>query len=119
VLFYLVLNADRATVDTCAQQFKASLAGPDFAETAQSPALLQGMALRVPSRAALRAQDETHGVEITIESAASRVRPRGIVLNATERSSAEPVVGAVGGVTKVNYHPPVLTLWRQLTSTKS
>jgi cytidylate kinase len=43
VLFDLVLNMDRLSVDTAVQQIKALLARPEFAETEASRALLQGM----------------------------------------------------------------------------
>ena len=45
VLFDLVLNTDRLSVDTCCAEIKALLARPEFAETDTSRALLQGMAL--------------------------------------------------------------------------
>ena len=68
VLFDMVLNTDRLSVDTCVQMIKALLARPEFAETEASRALLQGMALSAHVRAALRADEDTDGVDITIDS---------------------------------------------------
>ena len=102
VLFDLVLNTDRLSVDTCVQQIKVLLARPEFAETEASNALLQGMALSAHVRAALRARDETHGVNITIEAVAGQVTLSGIVLNAAEHAAAEQVAAAVAGVVGVH-----------------
>jgi cytidylate kinase len=88
VLFDLVLNTDRLSVDTCVQQIKSLLMRPEFAETEASRTLLQGMALSAHVRAALREHQETHGVNVTIESAAGQVTLRGIVLNEKEKAAA-------------------------------
>ncbi len=102
VLFDLVLNTDRLSVDTCVQMVKALLARPEFAETEASRALLQGMALSARVRAALRADDHTNGVDITIDSADGRVALRGIVADEAEKAAAERVAAAVAGVHSVD-----------------
>jgi len=101
-LFDMVLNTDRLSVETCVQQIKALLARPEFAETEASRALLQNMALSAHVRAALRKHDQTHGVDVTIESSAGQVSLRGIVLNAHERDSAAQVAAGVAGVKGVD-----------------
>jgi len=98
----MVLNTDRLSVDTCVHQIKALLARPEFAETETSLALLQGLALSAHVRAALRAKDETRGVDVTIESSAGQVTLRGIVLNAAELAATDRVVAAVAGVSSVD-----------------
>ena len=98
VLFDLVLNTDRLSVDTCVQQIKALLARPEFAETEASRALLRAMALHARVRAALRADEATREVDITIEGSDADVVLRGIVVNAAERAAAERVAAAVPGV---------------------
>ena len=98
VLFDLVLNADRLSIDTCVQQIKALLARPEFAETEASRALLRAMALHARVRAALRADEATRGVDITIEGSDADVVLRGIVVNAAERAAVERVAAAVPGV---------------------
>lgn len=101
-LFDMVLNTDRLSVETCVQQIKALLARPEFAETEASRALLQGMALSAHVRAALRVHEQTHGVDVTIDSRGGQVTLRGIVLNAHERDSAAQVAAGVAGVKDVD-----------------
>jgi cytidylate kinase len=102
VLFDLVLNTDRLSVDTCVQQIKALLARPEFAETEASQALLRAMALHAHVRAALRADDTTREVSISIEGSGAEVLLRGIVVHAGEREAAEKVAAAVPGVASVD-----------------
>ncbi len=101
VLFDMVLNTDRLSVDTCVQQIKALLARPEFAETETTRAHLQGLALSAHVRAALRDHADTAGVNITIQSSSGCVSLSGIVLNPVERAHAEQVAAAVPGVTSV------------------
>jgi cytidylate kinase len=120
VLFDMVLNTERLSVDTCVQQIKSLLARPEFAETEQSLALLQGMALAARVRAALRADDATHNVDVSIEStSAGRVALRGIVANAGERDAAEKVSASVAGVTGVDNELRVMATSRLFTSSKN
>jgi len=102
VLFDLVLNTDRLSVDTCVQMIKALVARPEFAETEQSRALLQGLALSARVRAALRADAQTEGVDITIDSADGRLTLRGIVADEAEKAAAVQVSAAVSGVQAVD-----------------
>jgi len=102
VLFDMVLNTDRLSVDTCVQMIKALLERPEFAETPQSQALLQGLALSARVRAALRGNEATDGVDITIDSADGRVTLRGIVAAAEEKSAAVQVSAGVPGVQSVD-----------------
>ena len=102
VLFDLVLNTDRLSVDTCVGQIKALLARPEFAETEASRALLQGMALSARVRSALRSHEPTQGVDVMIDSSAGQVTLRGIVLQAAELSTAEQVAATVPGVVGVD-----------------
>lgn len=102
VLFDLVLNTDRLSVDTCVQQITALLARPEFAETDASRALLRAMALHARVRAALRTVEATREVNITIEGGEATVVLRGIVVNAGERAAAEQVAAGVPGVGAVD-----------------
>lgn len=101
VLFDVVLNTDRLSVDTCVQQIKGLLARPEFAETDASRAQLQGLALSAHVRAALREHADTAGVNVTIECAGGHVSLSGIVLNPAERRQTEQVAAAVAGVAGV------------------
>ena len=98
VLFDLVLNTDRLSVDTCVQQIKSLLARPEFAETEASQSLLRAMALHARVRAALRANETTREVNITIEGSEAGVVLRGIVVNVGERAAVEQVAAGVPGV---------------------
>ena len=102
VLFDLVLNTDRLSVDSCVQQIKALLARPEFAETDASRAQLRAMALHARVRAALRADEATREVNITIEGSDANVVLRGIVVNAAEKAAVEQVATAVPGVASLD-----------------
>ena len=118
VLFDLVLNTDRLSVDSCVGQIKALLARPEFTETEASRALLQGMALSATVRSALRSHEPTQGVDVMIESAAGQVTLRGIVLQAAERLAAEQVAAAVPGVMGVNNQLRVMAISRLFPSAR-
>jgi cytidylate kinase len=118
VLFDLVLNTDRLSVDTCVQQIKALLARPEFAETQASRALLKGMALQTHVRAALRAHEATHNVDVVIEGSDDHIVLRGIVVNADERLAAEQVAAAVPGVVAVDNQLRVMAASRLFPSAR-
>ena len=118
VLFDLVLNTDRLTVDTCVQQIKALLLRPEFAETEASRAMLQGMTLSAHIRAALRANEQTRGVDVTIESLNGHVTLRGIVVSEEERSGAEQTAAAVPGVQAIDNQLRVMASSRLFSSAK-
>jgi cytidylate kinase len=120
VLFDLVLNTDRLSVDTCVQQIKALLARPEFAETEASRALLKGMALSAHVRARLRMHEETAGVDVTIDATADgRLVLRGIVMNERERVAAEEVTRSVSGAVVVDNQLRVMATSRLFTSSKN
>lgn len=102
VLFDAVLNLDRLSVDSCVQVIRTMLSRPEFAETPQSRSLLQGLALSAHVRAALRAHEQTHGVDVTIDSSEGQVTLRGIVADAEEKAAAVQVSSSVPGVLQVD-----------------
>ncbi len=57
LLYDLVLNTDRISVESCVQQIRALMERPEFSETEASRALLQGLALQARVRAALKADE--------------------------------------------------------------
>ena len=118
VLFDLVLNTDRLSVDTCVQQIKALATRPEFAETEASHVLLQAMALQSRVRAALRATEATRDVNITIDSSAGQVTLRGIVIDAAERGAAEAVAVGVAGVAGVENQLRVMAVSRLFPSAR-
>ena len=102
LLYDLVLNTERLSVDSCVQQIKALVARPEFAETPESVALLQNMAVQARVRAALRADETTRGVDITVESDAGNLVLRGIVADVREKDASGVVAAAVTGVVSVD-----------------
>jgi cytidylate kinase len=102
LLYDLVLNTERLSVDSCVQQIKALVARPEFAETTASVALLQNMAVQARVRAALRADETTRGVDVTVESDAGKLVLRGIVADAREKDASAAVAAAVVGVVSVD-----------------
>lgn len=102
LLYDLVLNTDRVSVESCALQIAALSRRPEFAETEASRAMLQNMALDARVRAALRADEATKEVDVTVASVGGHVVLSGMVLDAEERPAAERVVRAVTGVAAVD-----------------
>lgn len=102
LLYDLVLNTGRVSVESCAQQIAALARRPEFAETEASRAMLQNLALEARVRAALRADEATRAVDVTVASSAGRVVLTGMVLDADEMPAAERVAAAVPGVTSVD-----------------
>jgi cytidylate kinase len=119
VLFDLVINMDRLTVETAVQQIKALLTRPEFAETEASRALLQGMALSARVRAELRAQAQTHGVDVSIESAGGIVTLRGLVLDDAEFAATARVAASIPGVSGVDNQLRVIAHSRRFPTARS
>lgn len=102
VLYDMVLNTERLSVQTCVEQIKSLLQRPEFAETEASRALLRGMALSAHVRAALNASPQTHAVDVAIDCQDGRVVLRGIVADDAEKAAAVQVAGSVTGVLAVD-----------------
>jgi cytidylate kinase len=102
LLYDLVLNTDRVSVESCAAQIAALSRRPEFAETDASRAVLANLWLEARVRAALRADPETHDVDVTVTSDAGRVVLSGMVVAADEKPAAERVARSVVGVTSVD-----------------
>lgn len=102
ILYDLVLNTDRLSIESCASQILNLASRPEFQESAASRAVLENMALEAHVRAALRGNPASHDVRVTIEANAGRIVLSGIVLQADELSAAEKVVAGVTGVVSVD-----------------
>jgi len=116
LLYDLVLNTDRLSVETCARQIAALAQRPEFAETDASRARLQNMALAARVRAALRADAATRDIDVTVVSDAGRIVLTGIVLDADEMPAAERVARSVAGVAAVDNQLKVMARSRQFPS---
>jgi cytidylate kinase len=116
LLYDLVLNTDRVSVESCAAQIAALSRRPEFAETEASRAMLQNLALDARVRAALRADEATREVDVTVASDGGRVVLTGMVLDADELPAAGRVAAAVAGVTAVDNRLRVMARSRQFPS---
>jgi cytidylate kinase len=102
LLYDLVLNTDRVSVESGAAQIAALSRRPEFAETEASRAVLANLWLEARVRAALRADPETRDVDVTVTTDAGRVFLSGMVVAADEVPAAERVARGVVGVTAVD-----------------
>jgi len=102
LLYDLVLNTERVSVESCAAQIVALARRPEFAETEASRTMLHNLALDARVRAALRADAATREVDVTVASDRGRVVLTGMVLAADEVPAAERVAASVPGVSAVD-----------------
>jgi len=102
LLYDLVLNTDRVSVESCAEQIAALSRRPEFAETEASRAILGNMSLEARVRSALRGHEATQNVDVTVISNAGRIVLSGMVLDADEVPAAERVAAGVPGVVGVD-----------------
>ncbi len=118
LLYDLVLNTDRLTVESCVEQIRLLTGRPEFQETPESHAVLANLTLEAHIRAALKKQVATQNTNVTIESRSGKVTLRGIVLNADERTETEKIVTAVVGVDSVANELRVMAHSRLFASAK-
>jgi len=118
VLYDLVLNTDRLSVDTCVELIMQLAGRPEFQETAESRAVLANMTLAAHIRAALRSNAATKNVNVTVECSGPEVSLRGIVVNEAERAETERAVRTVSGVGSVDMQLRLMTDSKRLTSTR-
>jgi hypothetical protein len=98
LLYDMVLNTDRVSVEGCVGQIKALLALPEFQETTESRRSLANAALEARVRAALRSEGGTEHVNILITADGGHVRLEGVVVDGDELKAVERVVRSVNGV---------------------
>lgn len=101
-LYDLTLNTERIPIPTCVDQVIALVKSPAFQETPESRRHLEDLALQARARAALRADERTQGIDITIEVSAGHVMLRGIVVDDRERALCREVIERLPGVKAVN-----------------
>jgi len=119
LLYDLVLNTDRLSIESCVQTIRNLVGQPEFAETPESAAQIAGMAIEAHIRSALRANEQTHGVNITIECRSGQVVLSGIVVSEQERLLTGQVAGAVSGVATVDNRLRVMRMPRIFPSSKT
>ena len=119
LLYDLVLNTERISVESCVQQIRALMERPEFSETEASRALLQGLALQARVRAALKADERTRDVNVVIDSTAGRVALRGIVATAEELAATAQVAATASGVTDIDNQLRVMATSRLFPSARA
>lgn len=119
LLYDMVLNTDRLSVDTCVAQIVHLAAQPDFTETEASRAVLAGLATSARVRAALKADPVTRDVDVHIDSVAGRTVLSGIVLNEAERAHTERVAASVVGAAGIDNRLRLMSITRRFTHSKT
>ncbi|MEO5672977.1 MAG: BON domain-containing protein [Ramlibacter sp.] len=119
LLYDLVLNTDRISVESCAEQILQLASRPEFQETPASRAMVADLALASAVRAALKDHEATRDVNVDIEPQAGQVVLRGIVLNEQERSETARIAGAVAGVGKVDNQLRPMAVSRRFAHAKT
>jgi hypothetical protein len=119
LLYDLVLNTERVSVDTCADQVLQLTKRPEFQETAQSRDVLAGLALAARVRAALKANEATSNVDVQIDGREGRAVLTGIVVNEQEKAEAERVASTVAGVGNVENKLHLMKVSRKFTYAKT
>lgn len=118
LIYDLVLNTERLSVQGCVAQIKGLLKLPEFQETAESRARLESTALEARVRAALKSDPATGDVNVTVTACEEQVTLEGIVLHEDERGAAERVARSLPGVKGVDNQLKVMARSRLFTSEK-
>lgn len=119
LLYDLVINTDRVSVDSAAAQVLALAARPEFQETDASRAVLEGLALSSRIRAALLATEATAETNVDIAASGGKVTLGGLVVNDAERMEVERVATAVAGAGNVDNQLRVMAVSRRFTHSKT
>ena len=101
-LYDLTLNTERVSIASCVEQVIALVKRPEFQETAGSRRKLADLAIEAKARAALKADERTAGIDISLDVAGGTVTLRGIVVDEREKTLVDEVVRAVPGVTALH-----------------
>lgn len=119
LLYDVVLNTDRVSIDSCVDQILQLARRPEFQETAESRAVLEGLALSARVRAALKANDSTSNVDVQIDARDGRVTLNGIVVSDREREETERVATTVAGIGRVDNRLHLMKVTRKFTYAKT
>jgi cytidylate kinase len=119
LLYDLVLNTDRVSIESCVAQIQQLAARPEFQETPESRAMLDDLALNARIRAALKDHDSARDINITIESSGGKAILSGIVVNTQESAEAARVASTVVGVGNVDNQLRLMAITRRFASAKT
>lgn len=118
LLYDLVINTDRVSVESAVAQIQSLVGRPEFQETPASRARLANMTLEAQVRAALKDNPATSELRILIEANDGLIKLGGIVLRGEERADAERVVSEVAGVNGVDSQLRLMVNSKRFTSAK-
>ncbi len=119
LLYDLVLNTDRLSVDSCVDAIRTLAGRPEFQETPASQAKLRNMLTEAHVRSALRANDDTHDIRITVTCDDGKAELTGIVLSEAERALTERVAAQATGVTSVDNQLHIMARSKLFSSAKN
>ena len=102
LLYDLVINTERVTLETGVQQLLALAASSEFQPTDESRAMLWNRAIAARVRATLKADRATAGIELDVQAGDGRVRLEGVVGSEEEQEAALGVARGVRGVVAVD-----------------
>lgn len=119
LLYDLVLNTDRVSVDSCVEQIRQLVSRPEFQETAESRAMLADLALNARIRAALKDHESTRSININIESKNGKAVLSGIVINSHESAEAARIASTVAGTINVDNQLRLMASSRRFASAKT
>lgn len=119
LLYDVVLNTCRISVDSCVALVQQLVARPEFQETEQSRSTLRRLALRARVRAALKANPSTKDVDIQIDTSNGDTVLTGIVVNEQEKAEATRVAATVPGAGNIDNRLGLMAIKRKFTHAKT
>lgn len=102
LVYDMVLNTGRVSIETCIEQVVALSRRPEFQPTDQSIAHLRNLTLQTRIRSALRANPEAADIDITPDVDGGAVTLHGMVVSSAEKRLAGEIARGVEGVTSVD-----------------
>jgi len=101
-LYDLVLCTERLSVDECVDEIDGMMKRNCFQETADSLRMVDDLATEWAVRSALRRDDRTSRIQITVECSDGTARLLGVVANDAEAQAAASVAAGADGVRTVD-----------------
>lgn len=97
----VVLSTERLSVAECVDEIECAMRQPRFQETAESLRMVENLAVQWSVKAALRCDENTAKVDVTVTANAGHIELRGVVSTPEEARAAEEVASRVSGVWSV------------------
>lgn len=119
LLYDMVLNTERLSVDSCVEQIRHLAAMPEFQQTVESREVLSSLALSARVRAALKADEATRDVDVHIDARDGKVVLTGIVVNDKEKAETDRVATSVVGAGNVDNRLNLMSITRRFTYAKT